>query len=411
MILRSCRDAWRAMSGVSRFNALPSSERSIVFYAEDAASWVHLGPIVTSLVEHHRKPVCYLTSSRTDPILQSEPAGIRAIYVGAGAARTALFLGLKAGMLVMTMPDLGTFHIKRSATSAVHYVYVFHSMVSTHMIYRRGAFDQFDTVLCVGPHHAREIRATEARDGLPAKNLVEHGYGRLDALLEEVANNPAPQGRTDAARRVLVAPSWGNRGLLETCGTELCALLRGAGYHVTVRPHPMSERRCANAIAALKRRFGDDPGFVLEGDVASSVSLHSADLMISDWSGVALEYAFAREQPVLFIDVPRKVNNPDYGDVPCDPIEVTLREEIGEVVSPEHLGDVPKRLEVLWNRRAAMREHIREVRARTVFNLGTSGTVGAAHIARLAEQSRQAPDRKKRPRPKPIPNTCGNCLQ
>ena len=33
--------------------------------------------------------------------------------------------------------------------------------------------------------------------------------------------------------------------------------------------------------------------------------------MVSDWSGVAMEFAFGLERPVLFIDVPRKTNNPE----------------------------------------------------------------------------------------------------
>ena len=59
-------------------------------------------------------------------------------------------------VVVMTMPDLNQFQIKRSRFS-VHYVHVQHSLVSLHMIYRKGAFDHFDTVFC-SYHHIAEIR-------------------------------------------------------------------------------------------------------------------------------------------------------------------------------------------------------------------------------------------------------------
>ena len=36
------------------------------------------------------------------------------------------------------------------------------------------------------------------------------------------------------------------------------------------------------------------------------MSLYQSDLMISDWSGVAFEYAFAFNKPVIFCDVPKK---------------------------------------------------------------------------------------------------------
>ena len=86
--------------------------------------------------------------------------------------RTILFKILKAGIMIMTMPDLEVYNIKRSIYS-VHYLYVNHSMVSMHMIYRKGAFDHFDTLFCVGPHHVREIRETEKTYGLKPKKLIK----------------------------------------------------------------------------------------------------------------------------------------------------------------------------------------------------------------------------------------------
>ena len=127
----------------------------------------------------------------------------------------------------MTLPDLDQFWLKRSQ-HPVHYVYLFHSLNSTHAAYRRGAFDAYDTVLCVGPHHVAEIRATEARYGLREKELVEHGSVKLDTVLAEVASR-GTETTTGGARRVLVAPSWGDCSLIERpVGTELVDVLLAA---------------------------------------------------------------------------------------------------------------------------------------------------------------------------------------
>ena len=40
----------RKWSDVRRFNALEPEARSIVFYAEDAASWAHFEPIIRELI-------------------------------------------------------------------------------------------------------------------------------------------------------------------------------------------------------------------------------------------------------------------------------------------------------------------------------------------------------------------------
>ena len=36
-------------------------------------------------------------------------------------------------------------------------------MVSRHMVYREGAFDNYDTICATGPHHVKEIRAIEEK--------------------------------------------------------------------------------------------------------------------------------------------------------------------------------------------------------------------------------------------------------
>jgi len=367
-----------------RFRALHSKFRSIVFYAADEASWKHFQPIIAELVEGYGKQVCYITSSVSDPILQLETDRIKTFYIGLGSARTVLFLSLRAEVMVMTMPDLGTFHIKRSK-NPVHYVYVFHSLVSTHMIYRQAAFDHFDTIFCVGPHHVDEIRATESLYGLHPKNLVEAGYGLLDSII-----NSGPAGvdtvhvPNNASKRVLIAPSWGQHALLETCGRELVEVLLRASHRVTVRPHIMTMRQNSKFLDELRKRFGDNPNFAIDVDLASQGTVRECDLMISDWSGAALEYAFGLERPVLFVDVPKKVNNPEYERIDPVPIEVRLRPDLGAVVAPDRLWEVPWWVEELCGDSSNWRERIRELRATWVYNVGNSGAVGASYIVELS---------------------------
>ncbi|MNG16310.1 hypothetical protein D3C84_1002110 [compost metagenome] len=65
--------------------------------------------------------------------------------------------------------------------------------------------------------------------------------------------------------------------------------------------------------------------FRLDEDGDGNASLLSSDIMLSDWSGAALEFAFGLERPVIFADVPRKVLNPDYTQIGLEPLEVQIR--------------------------------------------------------------------------------------
>ena len=188
MIFASLIRQWKELS---RFKALDRKMRAIVFYAEDAAAWRHFESIVNELVETHKRKICYVTSSPDDPILRSEDDRIQTFCIGFGTARMWFFLTLVADVMVMTMPDIETFHIKRSKYP-VHYVYIFHTIVSSHMVFRRGAFDHFDSIMCVGPHHQEEIRATEQLYGLDAKILVEAvrvGAHRIESDIDRFESN------------------------------------------------------------------------------------------------------------------------------------------------------------------------------------------------------------------------------
>ena len=102
------------------FEKLSDSERSIVFYAENKASMDYFGSLISELTEKMNLQICYVTSVKDDPILGSKNQRILPFYIGDGTVRTKFFLTLKAKILVMDMPDLDQFHIKRSKIYPVH---------------------------------------------------------------------------------------------------------------------------------------------------------------------------------------------------------------------------------------------------------------------------------------------------
>ncbi len=372
--------------GSKDYGKLSARERAITFYGEDSASWPHLEPIITELTTRHQRTICYLTSDDADPVLTRNDPHIHTFSIGDGFGRSFLFQMMETGVMVATVPQLGITVLpraKRAATLGTKYVYVFHSMASTHMIYEADAFDYYDTVLCVGPYMELEIRARERLANLQPKELLAHGYGRLDAILAAGSQTVPRAANTPAV--VLIAPSWGPTCIFETCGTELVEVLLGAGFEVIARPHPMTSKRSHDTLTAFAQRFDGRERFTLERDVASQDSLHRCDIMISDWSGAAMEYAFGRERPVLFIDVPRKVNNPNYSDLGIEPFEASIRDKIGAVVAPDALASVPEVVRTLIADPESFRTRIQQVRGENIANIGTSAGVAADLIAAKAD--------------------------
>jgi YidC/Oxa1 family membrane protein insertase len=119
-------------------------------------------------------------------------------------------------------------------------------------------------------------------------------------------------------------------------------------------------------------------------------SIMRSSLLITDWSAMALEYSLGLEKPVLFIDVPRRIRNPNWRELGIEPVESTIREQVGEIVSPDSLDEAPAAIERLIGDPGRFRARMRELRETMVFRLGRSIPDGAAEIARIADERREA---------------------
>jgi hypothetical protein len=325
-------------------------------------------------------PVCYISSNPDDPGLALEHPNLKAFGVDEGWVRDWLFANIDADVMVMTTPDLHESRIKRSKHK-VHYVYIQHSLVSQHMAYRPGAFDHFDTIFCAGPHHVREIRALEKQRRTREKNIVEHGYQRLDEVLDEQVTVDRSLSSTGNSPHILIAPSWGANGIIETLGNTPVEVLLKAGFRVTLRPHPQTLKHSKKTVDGILKRHLGNSLFDLDDDASSTASLRASDVMISDWSGAALDYAFGLGKPVAFIDTPRKVNNSSYQELNIEPFEAKIRTVIGEIISPDDLAGLEVAIERMLD--SSSRKELREIAKNHVFNIGRSAEIGASALIRI----------------------------
>jgi YidC/Oxa1 family membrane protein insertase len=354
--------------------------RELVFYAAQA-QYISFYEGLMDALAGHGADICYITSDHDDPILLHHSTNVLPLYFKALFPFVLPFLDSK--VIVMTMPDLQTYHIRRSIFGANH-VYLFHSLMSTHMGFRPGALDHFDTILCAGPHHAEEIRRTEKLYGLRPKCLLAAGYYRLEKIFRDHQSYQRESvSEATANPCVLIAPSGHDANIVSICARELVGALLQADFEVVFRPHPMTIYRKPEQLLALSREFGSHENFRLDVETTSEKFLHRADVLITDWSGVALEYAFGTERPVLFVDLPRRQQNPEYQRLGIPAIEVTLREEIGRVVRLDEIPQVGLLVQDMLAQKGSFREEIARLRERYVYNFGNSSEITAALIMKI----------------------------
>ena len=130
-----------------------------------------------------------------------------------------------------------------------------------------------------------------------------------------------------------------------------------------------------------------NPNFTLHEGVIPFEKFQNSICLISDWSGISFEYAFIHEKPIIFIDVPKKNFNPEARKFLDMPIEIENREELGKVVSPRDIKQIPRILENLIEERRKYQEKIKDVREKMVFNLGKSSDVGIENIMKILQEN------------------------
>lgn len=364
------------------FFKLSKFKKQVVFYAEYGGQYAYFEGIIKELTGKRNQDICYITSDATDPIFSYQNERITSFYIN---NLLAFFMPLvDCKVMVMTLTDLGNYYIKRSK-NPVHYVYVFHSMVSTHMVYRLGSFDNYDSILCVGPYQVREIRKYEELNEFPAKKLIEAGYYRLERMyfayqkyLKNLGENKKLEKPT-----VLIAPSWGDDNILESCGEKIIATLLGSGYKVTVRPHMETIKHRPKLLSVLEVKFSSNSNFTMKKKFSSDELVFEADVLISDYSGAALSYAFGTERPVLFIDVPPKINNKKFKELNIEPIELSLRSQIGTVLPVSKIDFIADFVNILILKAEDYRNKIVKIREENIYAFGRSSEIGVDYIMSL----------------------------
>jgi len=297
-------------------------------------------------------------------------------------------LKLDTDMVVTTVPDLQSYHMKRSILrDDIEYIYVFHAPVSTIMQYKESAFDYFDTVLCVGPHHVAELRRREELAKLPARKLVKAGYGLYDQLLE---NYGALRNDDKEKPRVLIAPSWQNENILETCINDLLDVLLGNGYEVIVRPHPQFGNLFPERLEALVQQyaaFSVTGELVFELDFSSNNSIYTSDILVTDWSGIAYEFSYCTSRPCIFINTPQKIMNANYLNYGIEPMEISIRNKVGISINPERIiEELRDSIESLLHNDHTHGQQVKETLLQYLYYPNRSGEAGGRYIIESIER-------------------------
>jgi len=366
----------REKTDIARFYA---AKKQLVFYSESSGFYKYFKGIIDYILDNSDITVHYVTSDLKDQVFAISNPMFKAYYV-AGNGLIAFMMRMDADMVIMTMPDLQRYHIKRSLVRKdIEYVYLDHAMTSFHLGYHEGAFDYYDTIFCNGPNQVEEMRAIEKIYNLPYKRLINTGYSFLDMLLKSAEGNKKEVG---GVKKILIAPSWQKDNILEYCLSETIGPLLSSRYRIILRPHPEFMKRFPGKMNSIISKYGNrkDEGLIIETDFSSSESIYTVDLVITDWSSIALEFSYTTKKPSVFINTPMKILNPNYKKIPLAPLDISLRDEIGVSVDVSKLKELPVLISNLLSNQSDWEIRIKRVLEKNIFNIGMSDQVAGNYI-------------------------------
>jgi CDP-glycerol glycerophosphotransferase (TagB/SpsB family) len=248
---------------------------------------------------------------------------------------------LSADFVLATTPGLNVFQWKRSK-DVKHYSHIRHS-ADEPIKYEMFGMDYFDSILVSGlEFQESDIRKLEKARNLPEKQVVTTGCPYLDEFAKEMENIPEEENHLFT---VLVSPSWGKSALLSRFGEKLLDPLAKTGWRIIVRPHPQSLVVEKEMINRLSAKYEGNANIEWDFERDNIYSLKKADVMISDFSGIILDYMFLRNKPVFYVAEKLDWRTRDAFEIYEDQNEMwTFRnlKRTGIEIKPEMLDELPE---------------------------------------------------------------------
>jgi YidC/Oxa1 family membrane protein insertase len=366
-----------------------STEKELVFFSEASGFYKYFEHFIDYIIENSDITVHYLTADLNDQVFKLRKPQFETYFCSSNGLITT-FMKMDSAVVAMTLADFDIYHYKRSIVRKdIEYIYIDHGLGSGNLMLRKGALNHYDTIFCYSKDYNEEIRATEQVYELPEKNLVNVGFGLLDRLIENYSKIEHPE---NLKPQILIAPSWQKDNLLEYCLSPLLDGLFKLDADIIIRPHPEFIKRFPGKMKAMNEKYGEminTGALVIQTDFSSNSTVYNSDLVITDWSSIALEFSFTTKKPSLFINTPMKVMNPQWRDIGVEPMDLWLRDRIGVSLDTDKLDGIEAVVQDMLNCKDNYAAAIIGIMTEHLYNIGNTAEAGGAYIIRQVQDRRK----------------------
>ena len=281
----------------------------IGFFCENKYIYQYLKPYISKKLKNHKVLLlCF------EELYLEKSENIYVINFYTNFFRQLAFSTIKLKYLYSSTPDLNNTVFRKSQFSKCKYIYLQHSPVSLTMAYNPKAFDAFDAVQVINTYQFNEMKEIKLN-----KNLNTKVFKSEYLFVKSKKKSLDKKNDID----LLVAPTWNSGFYKMNCHIILGNLLSKYGINYFLRPHPMSLKKNEITTDILKENK-------ILYNLDSELNLKNYKFLISDWSGIFMEFALISKRKAFLINTPKKILNQNYNDYKKLPIEVEMRNVFAE---------------------------------------------------------------------------------
>ena len=307
-----------------------------LFYSESKSYQKYIYLIIELFTKIYDDNIYYISSDKDDYIKNDK---VQNIFIGDGIMRNYFFSFINAQNIFLTVTDLDNNLIKKNK-NVENYIYYFHAAASTTKIYTSTAFDNYDIILCNGEFQINEIQTREAKKKLKEKILYKTGYFYFDYLSEKLNYD-------NNSDEILIAPSWNynKKNYFNENFDLIIQEILDKGYKVRFRPHPENLKRSQSLLLNIKNKY-IQRNFIFDDKPENIESMKRAKCLITDNSGIAIEYTLILKKPVIYFNDYDKIHNTEYDEYKnLMTIEEKIKNNFGYTFKINNLDQIDKIIE------------------------------------------------------------------